>query len=63
MHDAVLAPVVVNILLHHLYLDPSGAVLGWVLVGLGLFLAFAHGPASRGVRKPVTPSRFGKREG
>ena len=45
----LLAPVVVHIVLYHQFLDPSGTLIAWTLLGLGLFLAYAYGPAFRGV--------------
>ena len=56
----ILAPVVLHILLYHLYLAPDGALLAWVLTGLGLFLALAYGKAFHGVLQPMQPSRFRK---
>ena len=38
----VLAPVALNILLFHVFLEPSGLVFGLVLVVLGLYTAHQH---------------------
>lgn len=38
----VIASVVVNILLYHLFLDPAGLVLPLILAVLGIYLAWAH---------------------
>ena len=38
----VIAPVVVNIVLYHLFLDPAGLPLGLILLVLGIYLAWAY---------------------
>jgi len=38
----ILAPVVLNIVLYHLALDPAGGVVGYLLLVLGLFLAYGY---------------------
>ncbi len=38
----VLAPVVLNILLFHVFLEPSGVAIGLFLVVLGLYTAHQH---------------------
>ncbi len=45
----IIAPVTVNILAYHLFLAPSGIVLGLVVVGLNVFLAFAYRNSFTGV--------------
>jgi uncharacterized membrane protein YphA (DoxX/SURF4 family) len=45
----VLAPVVVNIILFHLFLDPKGIVVGLVALVLGIYLAWSHRSSFRGV--------------
>jgi hypothetical protein len=38
----VLAPIVLNILLFHTILAPSGAVMAFAILGLELYLAWVH---------------------
>ena len=38
----VLAPVVVNIMLLHMFLNPSGIPMGIVITGMQVFLMWAH---------------------
>jgi hypothetical protein len=38
----LLAPIVVNIVLYHTIIDPSGAPLALTVLALGLFLAWNH---------------------
>jgi uncharacterized membrane protein YphA (DoxX/SURF4 family) len=38
----LLAPVVVNIVLFHLFLDPAGSALGLLTLALGLYLAWTE---------------------
>jgi hypothetical protein len=45
----LLAPVVVNIVLYHHVVDPAGLGIAYVVLVLELFLAYAYGPAFRGV--------------
>ena len=45
----VLASVVVNILLYHLFLDPAGLAIPLVLTVLGMFLAWAKRDRFKGV--------------
>lgn len=47
----VLAPVVLNILLFHVFLEPSGLVFGLVLLVLGLYTAHQHRESFSGVLK------------
>jgi uncharacterized membrane protein YphA (DoxX/SURF4 family) len=54
----LLAPVIVNIVLYHQYIDPSGRPLAYAVAGLELFLAFAYGPHFRGVLNPLAKSRW-----
>jgi hypothetical protein len=35
-------PVLVNIVAYHVFLDTNGALLGWVLLGLNLLLAYRY---------------------
>jgi uncharacterized membrane protein YphA (DoxX/SURF4 family) len=44
---ALLAPVIVNILLFHIFLAPSGIPIASVVAGLELFLAWRHRNAFR----------------
>lgn len=44
---ALLAPVVVNIVLYHLYVDPNGLGIAWAVLAIELFLAWAYAPAFR----------------
>ena len=45
----LLAPIVVNIVLFHLILDPGGMPLGILILVLELFLAWAYRESFRGV--------------
>ncbi len=45
----LLAPIIVNILLFHAFLDPAGIAVGIVLVVLEVFLAWAYRDSFRGV--------------
>ena len=45
----VLAPVVLNILLFHVFLEPSGVPVGIVAVLLGLYVAHQHRESFSGV--------------
>lgn len=54
----LLAPVIVHIVLYHHYVDPQGAVIGYVLAGLALLVAYAYGSAFQGVLAPFARSRW-----
>jgi uncharacterized membrane protein YphA (DoxX/SURF4 family) len=45
----LLAPITVNILAFHVFLEPAGAVMALALTGLQLYLAWAYRDAFRGV--------------
>ena len=45
----ILAPVVLNIVLFHVFLDPAGGVVGYLSLVLGLFLAWCYRDSYRGV--------------
>ena len=45
----VLAPVVLNILLFHVFLEPSGVAIGLFLLVLGLYTAHQHRESFSGV--------------
>ena len=45
----LLAPVIVNIVLFHHFVDQNGIVIAYVVLGMELFLAWAYAPAFRGV--------------
>lgn len=47
----MLAPVVLNILLFHVFLEPSGVPIGLFAVVLGLYLAHRHRESFSGVLK------------
>ena len=47
----VLAPVVLNILLFHVFLEPGSLVIGIVAVALGLYVAHQHRESFSGVLK------------
>lgn len=47
----VLAPVVLNILLFHVFLEPSGVAIGLFLLVLGLYTAHQHRESFSGVLK------------
>jgi uncharacterized membrane protein YphA (DoxX/SURF4 family) len=57
---ALLAPVVVNIVLYHHFVDPKGLAVAYVVLGLELFLAWAYAPAFRGVLEPRAGLRWGR---
>ncbi len=48
----LLGPVIVNILLFHIFLEPSGLALAVVVSGLALFLVWANRHAFGGLIKP-----------
>lgn len=48
----VLAPIVVNIVLFHIFLAPMGLPLALLVLGLEVFLAWSHGGALRSVLLP-----------
>jgi len=50
---ALLAPVIVNIVAFHAFLEPSGLTLAVVLVALEIYLAWAY----RGVYRPMLAAR------
>ena len=56
------APILVNIVAFHVYLDDpvnfASAGIGYVMLVLELFLAWAYGPSFRGVLAPVGRMRF-----
>ena len=54
----LLAPVIVNIVLFHWYIEPQGMGVAWAVLAVELFLAFAYGPSFRGVLDPVARSRW-----
>ena len=45
----VLAPIVLNILLFHVFMAPAGLPMGIVLLALGTFLAYSYRSSYRGV--------------
>jgi hypothetical protein len=57
---AMLAPIVVGIVLYHQNVDPSGLPIAYTVLVLELFLAFAYGPAFRGVLAPMPKMRWSK---
>jgi uncharacterized membrane protein YphA (DoxX/SURF4 family) len=56
----LLAPVVVNIVLYHHFIDPNGLVIAYVVLLLELFLAYAYGPSFRGVVDARAKPRWGR---
>lgn len=46
---AVYAPVMVNIVAYHLFLDPVGGVMAYVMLALYLFLTWFHWPSFHGM--------------
>lgn len=48
----LLGPVIVNILLFHIFLEPTGLPLALVVAALALFLLWAHRQAFSGLIKP-----------
>jgi hypothetical protein len=57
----LLAPVVVNIVLYHLFVDAEGLEIAWIVLALEVFLAWSYGPAFRGVLDPRAKLRWGRR--
>ena len=45
----LLAPIIVNIVLYHLFLDPSGMVMAIVVAALETFLIWRYWPAFAGI--------------
>lgn len=45
----VLAPVLLNIVLFHLFLDPAGLPTGIILTAIEVYLAWAYGGSFKGV--------------
>jgi len=57
------APILVNIVGFHLYLDdPVNGVMGYVMLLLELFLAWAYLPSYRGVLATLGRTRFSDRD-
>jgi uncharacterized membrane protein YphA (DoxX/SURF4 family) len=57
------APILVNIVGFHLYLDdPVKGVLGYAMLLLELFLVWAYAPSYRGVLAALGRSRFSDRD-
>jgi hypothetical protein len=56
----LLAPVVVNIVLYHHCIDPNGLAIAYAVLALELFLAYAYGPAFRGVLDPRARPRWSR---
>jgi hypothetical protein len=54
----LLAPVIVNIVLYHHFVDPNGLGIAYIVLALELFLAYAYGPAFRGVLDGHAKSRW-----
>src|SRR5881396_1053282 len=48
----LLGPVIVNILLFHIFLDPSGLPMAIIVAVLGLFLLWRHRTSFTGLVKP-----------
>ena len=48
----LLGPVIVNIMLYHIFLDPSGLTLACVISILALFLLWAHRDRFAGIFRP-----------
>jgi uncharacterized membrane protein YphA (DoxX/SURF4 family) len=45
----VLAPIVVNIVLFHLFLDPAGSALAIIILALEIYLAYSYRDSYKGV--------------
>ena len=56
----ILAPILVNIVFYHLFVDSNGLPLACVLLMLEVFLAYAYGPSFRGVPDPRARNRWDK---
>ncbi|MEZ6195411.1 MAG: DoxX family membrane protein [Planctomycetota bacterium] len=54
----LLAPVLVHVVLFHLFLDPRGTVIAWILLALEAVLVVVHRAAFRGLVRPSTPRGF-----
>jgi uncharacterized membrane protein YphA (DoxX/SURF4 family) len=48
----LLGPVIVNIMLYHIFLDPSGLMLACVISILALFVLWAHRDRFAGIFRP-----------
>jgi uncharacterized membrane protein YphA (DoxX/SURF4 family) len=48
----LLGPVIVNIILYHIFLDPSGLMLACVISILALFVLWAHRDRFAGIFRP-----------
>ena len=48
----VIAPVIVNIVAFHVFLEPSGTVIALVVLALGIFLLWRHRSAFRAILTP-----------
>lgn len=55
----LLAPVIVNIVLYHHFVDTNGMAIAYAVLVLELFLAWAYGPSFRGVLAARGQTRFG----
>ena len=54
----LLAPVIVNIVLYHHFVDPNGLGIAYIVRALEVFLAYAYGRAFRGVLDRRAKSRW-----
>jgi uncharacterized membrane protein YphA (DoxX/SURF4 family) len=59
---AILAPVIVHIVLYHHFLDSRGFAIAYLLLALELFLAYAYGPAFRGLLNTFAKTRWDKKD-
>jgi uncharacterized membrane protein YphA (DoxX/SURF4 family) len=57
----LLAPVVVNIVAFHLFLDPAGSALGLIALALGLYLAWTERSAYAPLFATAKPAARGSR--
>lgn len=55
---ALLAPVIVNIVLYHHFVDTNGMAMAYVVLVMELVLAWAYAPAFRGMLAARGQTRF-----
>ena len=59
----LLAPVIVNIVLFHKFIEPRGLPLAWAVLGVEFVLVLAYAPAFRGVMNPVARTIWSRSPG
>ena len=53
----LLGPVIVNILLYHIFMEPKGLLMALVVSALSLFLLARHWSAFSAIFRPYTPPK------